>query len=148
MSRAVIIGVGNRLRGDDAVGCLVVDGLAGLAGVALFDTGSSPENYVEPVARLNPARVLIVDACSFGGRPGEYRLFDRAAVEELSYGLLSTHTLPLSLTIEMLVAETGAEVSLLGVQPLQLELGSEPSEPVQAVLPGLVEFCRGWAASA
>lgn len=148
MTRAVLIGVGNRLRGDDAVGCLLIDELAGFEGADLFDTGSTPENYIEPVARLKPGRVMIVDACSFGGRSGEYRLFDRAAVEELSYGLLSTHTLPLSLTIEMLGRETGAEVSLLGVQPLQLEFGGELSEPVRAALPGLAEFCRRWAASA
>ena len=148
MTRAVIIGVGNRLRGDDAVGCLLIDELAGMSGATLFDTGSTPENYLEPVARLKPGRVLIADACSFGGNPGEYRLFGRATVEELSSGLLSTHTLPLSLTIEMLGRETGAGISLLGVQPLQLEFGTDLSQPVRAALPGLAEFCRRWVASA
>jgi hydrogenase 3 maturation protease len=148
VSRAVIIGVGNRLRGDDAVGCIVVDELAGLAGTALFDAGASPENFIEPVARLRPSRILFVDACDFGGEPGAFRRFDRAEFERLGYGLLSTHTLPLHLTAEMLAQETGAAIELLGIQPQAIEFNQPLSGPLRAALPLAVEFCRGWAASA
>ena len=147
MTRSVIIGVGNRLRGDDAVGCAVIDELAGLEGAALFDVGSSPENYIEPVARLKPARILFVDACDFGGKPGEFRLFSRAEFEELAYGLLSTHTLPLHLTAEMLAQETKASIELLGVQPLSIEFNQPLSEPVRSGLPAVAGYCRSWAAT-
>jgi hydrogenase maturation protease len=136
--------VGNRLRGDDAVGPILLDTLAGLDRARLFDVGSTPENYILPIAQLAPARILVVDACDFGARPGEFELFDRSQVERLTYGLLSTHTLPLSLTIEMLVQETDAAVFLLGVQPAAMEFGTELSAPVSAALPALAEFVRRW----
>jgi hydrogenase 3 maturation protease len=143
----VVLGVGNRLRGDDAIGCLVCDELerTGGEGLSVFDCGNTPENFVEPVARLAPRRILVVDCCDFGAEAGEFRLFSRRELEELSYGLLSTHTLPLSLTVELLALETGATIELLGVQPEQIEFGKDLSEPVRRALPALVQFIQNRA---
>jgi len=113
--------------------------------VFILDCGSTPENYIQPVARRNPTRILVVDCCNYGARPGEFRLFRREEVDRLSYGLLSTHTLPLTLTIEMLSLETDATIELLGIQPEQIEFGEDLSEPVQRALPGVVELVRNWA---
>jgi hydrogenase 3 maturation protease len=140
-----VVGVGNRMRGDDAVGPMVIDALAGLEGAALFDAGDAPENYIQPVAKAGPARVLFIDACDFGAVPGEFRLFSRAEVEGLAYGLMSTHTLPLNLTMEMVGQETGAEVCLLGVQPSAIEFAAGLSAAAAAALPRVVEFVRRWA---
>ena len=160
----VVLGVGNRLRGDDAVGCLVCDelkgtvpalpdrGLRGQRGLSpkppdlfVLDCGSAPENYVQPIADRSPERILIIDCCNYGAKPGESRLFSREEVGRLSYGLLSTHTLPLTLTIEMLSLETRAAIELLGIQPERIEFGEDLSEPVQRALPAVVEFVRNWA---
>ena len=143
--RVVILGVGNRLRGDDAVGCVVCDELKDKLASRMIDCGSVPENYVQPVADRNPTRILVVDCCNYGAQPGEFRLFSREEVDRLSYGLLSTHTLPLTLTIEMLSLETGAAIELLGIQPEQIEFGNDLSKPVQRALPAVVEFVRNWA---
>jgi hydrogenase maturation protease len=89
----------------------------------------------------------VIDCCDFGAEAGEFRLFSRKELEELSYGLLSTHTLPLSLTVELLSVETGAAIELLGVQPERIEFGEDVSEPVQRALPAVVEFVRNWAAA-
>jgi len=146
MGRDVVLGIGNRLRGDDAVGSMVIDELRGTVEAELFDGESVPESYIEPIARVKPRRILIVDACAFGGEPGEFRLFDRTALARLAQGSISTHTLPLSLFIELVREQTGAEVWLLGVQPLQLEFGTGLSVPVAQALPQIVRFCREWAA--
>ena len=177
----VVLGVGNRLRGDDAVGCLVCDELgkertlgvkdsrgqvpdAGTVrqgpqrpilessnprphsdSVFVLDCGSTPENYIQPIADRKPHRILVMDCCDFGAKPGEFRLFSREEVDRLSYGLLSTHTLPLTLTIEMLSLETEAAIELLGIQPERIEFGEDLSEPVRRALPAVVEFVRQWA---
>lgn len=177
--RLVVLGVGNRLRGDDAVGCIVCDelgadrdrnspprhqvtksgpepesplGVLGALGgsslgdsVWVIDCGNTPENYIQPVADRNPTRILVVDCCDFGAKPGEFRLFSRAEIEQLSYGLLSTHTLPLTLTVEMLSLETQATIELLGIQPERIEFGEDLSEPVRRALPAVGEFVRDWA---
>ncbi len=163
----VVLGVGNRLRGDDAVGCIVCDQLlsAGHDPISLssgdspvargrspttpalfvIDAGDAPENYIQPVADRRPERILIIDCCDFGGRPGEFCLFSRDEIDRLSYGLLSTHTLPLTLTVEMLSLATKAQIELLGVQPQQMEFGADLSPAVRAALPALVQSIRDWA---
>ena len=142
--KVVVLGVGNRLRGDDAVGCILCDELAGLVGAQVIDCADTPENFVEPVAKLRPRRILVIDCCDFGAEAGEFRLFSRKELEELSYGLLSTHTLPLSLTVELLSVETGAAIELLGIQPERIEFGTDLSPSVRAALPALVERVRDW----
>jgi hydrogenase maturation protease len=110
----------------------------------VIDCADTPENFVEPVAKLRPGRILVIDCCDFGAEAGEFRLFSRQELEELSYGLLSTHTLPLSLTVELLSVETGATIELLGIQPERIEFGADLSPSVQAALPALVERVRDW----
>jgi len=142
---SVVMGVGNRLRGDDAVGSLVVDELGEMDRVRVFDCSTTPENFIGPVAELEPERVLIVDACAFGGRPGEFELFGQEDFERLAAGFLSTHTLPLTMTVELLAASVPARFELLGVQPERIAFGEGLSEPVAAALPELVRFIRRWA---
>ena len=111
----------------------------------VLDCGDTPENYIQTVVVRKPTRILVVDCCDFGAKPGQFRLFSRPEIEQLSYGLLSTHTLPLTLTADMLALETKATIELLGIQPQQIEFGTELSEPVRRALPAVVEFVRSWA---
>jgi hydrogenase maturation protease len=113
--------------------------------VFVFDCGNTPENYLQPIADRKPSRILVVDCCDFGAQPGEFRRFGRLEIEQLSYGLMSTHTLPLTLTIDMLSLETKATIELLGIQPERIEFGEDLSEPVRRALPAVVEFVRQWA---
>ena len=113
--------------------------------VCVVDCGNTPENYIQPVVDRNPARILVVDCCEYGAKPGEFRLFSRPEIEQLSYGLLSTHTLPLTLTIEMLSLQTHATIELLGIQPERIEFGEDLSESVRRALPAVVQFVRDWA---
>ncbi len=145
---AVVLGIGNRMRGDDAVGSLVTDQLSGIQGAQVIDAETAPENHIEPIVRLKPERVLIVDACDFGGRPGEFRLFDRNEIGRLAGGIVSTHTLPLSMTVELLEKRVRAEIRLLGVQPARVEFGETLSEPVARALPELAAFIRQWVDAA
>lgn len=145
MNRVAVLGVGNRLRGDDGVGPIVIDGLreAGL-NEGLFDCGTAPENYIAPALELEPEGVLFVDACAFGGHPGEFRLFSRQEIDELAMALVSTHTLPLAMTVELIALQSPARIALLGVQPAQVEFGLPLSPAVAAALPTIVTAVRDW----
>ena len=138
--KAVVLGIGNRMRGDDAVGSLVAEELKGTPGLGVFDCGTTPENYIEPVVALEPDRILLVDACSFGGRPGEFRLFEREDIERLAAGFVSTHTLPLTMTVVMLEQQTNARIQLLGIQPANVQFGETLSASVASALPDVVRF--------
>jgi len=109
-----IVGVGNRLRGDDAAGPLVLDRLKGKTAAVLIDAGVAPENYLSPIAATAPRCVLIIDAvCS--GRPAGTVDFIRK--DGLSGVAVSTHAIPLSLFISLLRERSDAEVVVLGIQP-------------------------------
>ncbi len=80
----LIIGCGNLLRGDDAVGPVVVRRLLdrGLpAGVEVADGGTSG---MDVAFRMRGAdRVVLVDACTSGGEPGSIYRMRGEDVEQL-----------------------------------------------------------------
>lgn len=128
VGKVCILGVGNRMRGDDGAGSWVAERLAGRVSVPVFDGGTAPENYLEKIAALLPDTVLIIDAADFGGSPGEMRLF---RAEEVGPGGLSTHALSLSLAAEYLRTRGRATVRLLAIQPADAGLGRPMSEAVR-----------------
>ncbi len=121
--RIVFVGVGNRLRGDDGIGPMVIDMLAGRVSHAL-DADSVPENYTGTIKRLKPSAIIFIDALDFGGRPGSVRLIEAPDIQ--AYGA-STHGLSLDVAMEDLEQETGADVFLVGVQPERIGEGEEVS---------------------
>lgn len=122
-----IVGVGNRLRGDDGAGPTVIDQRGANTRGTWIDAGVTPENYLETIARANPVTILIVDAVDFGGSPGECRLLDPADVETL---VISTHAGSLSMIADYMSARVGAEFRVLGIQPKTINIHEALSDPV------------------
>ncbi|MEO0020903.1 MAG: hydrogenase 3 maturation endopeptidase HyCI [candidate division WOR-3 bacterium] len=143
----VIIGIGNPERGDDGVGVHIAEmlGALNLPGIVLIDARTVPENHLGPVIKARPDRILFVDACRFSGEPGEFRLFDRSEFDRLEVAGFSTHTPPLNMIAELLAAETGAEVYLMGIMPSDTRAGTELSPAVRQALPEIVSFITAWA---
>ena len=112
--RLCILGVGNRLRGDDGAGCALVDRVSGQIDAVCLDGGSTPENILEKVVRAEPDTVLIVDAARLGAQPGAARLIDPSA---LAGGSFSTHAVSLEMACDYVRNRCGARVTVLGIQP-------------------------------
>lgn len=129
--RVCILGVGQRMRGDDGAGSWLAERLVGRISAPVFDGGSAPENYLEKVAALKPDTVLIVDAVDFGGAPGECRLF---RAEKVGPGRLSTHAPSLALVAEYLRSRGTMGVALLAIQPSSTNLGQPLSDTVRRVV--------------
>lgn len=149
MGKTIVVGVGNRLRCDDGVGCQIIDLLKegcgkGRTDIEVLDAGTVPENYIEPIIEKNPQRVLFVDACLFGGSPGEFRLFESESFEKLALPNFSTHTLPLNLLAELINVDTGARVYLLGIQPYQRGIGEKLSPVLASALPSILSYIQQW----
>ena len=134
--KVLILGVGNRMKGDDGAGPAVVDKIAGRISADCFDAGVAPENYLEKVAGLKPDTVLLVDAVSFGGKPGEIRLI---APEQIVAGGLSTHVPSLQMAAEYLKARISATTLIAGIQPESLKLGDGLSEAVSKAVDSLAD---------
>jgi len=124
---AVLMGIGNRWRGDDAAGPEVIARLAGRARARCIDAGDAPERHLGEAVEGPPDGILLVDAVDFGGRPGEVALF---GLEDLPATLGTTHDVPLSVLMGYLRAMTGADVLLLGLQPETTDFGRRMSAAV------------------
>lgn len=119
--RVVWIGIGQELRGDDGAGIALVRQLAaGDPAAVCLEAGPTPENCVGAVAARHPDTVLLVDAVDWGGKAGDFRLFEASETDSVDP---STHGFPLSLVMEEIRSRTGARVRLLGIQPESMKLG-------------------------
>jgi len=121
-SKIAILGIGNPLRGDDAVGMEIVKLLKGRVPkkVKLLECETVPENFTRDIKEFNPTHVLMIDAAQFEAEPGEVRL---VPPEKIMGMTLSTHALPLSLLAEVIKDSVNAKVMILGVQPRRIEFG-------------------------
>ncbi len=128
--KVVYMGIGNILRGDDAIGPELVARLSG-KGLCTVDAGTVPENFIRPVARLDPDTVVIVDAVSLDREPGAVELLDRSEI--MGNTGFTTHSLSPVLVMERLEEEAGAKVVMLAIQPGTLEFGA-PLSPEVAIL--------------
>jgi hydrogenase 3 maturation protease len=115
-SKLAVLGVGNPLRGDDALGLEILRLLNGKVprNVRLIESQTMPENFTGEVERFKPSHVLLIDAASFNAKPSVVRL---VPPEDIAGVAVSTHALPLSIFAEVIQKSVKAKVLLLGVQP-------------------------------
>jgi len=129
--KVVYVGIGNILRGDDAVGPELVTRLSE-RGMFTVDAGTVPENHIRSISRLDPDTVVIVDAVHLDREPGAVELLDR---NEIQGGTgFTTHSLSPVLVMERLEKETGASVFLLAIQPESIGFGLPLSPGVAEIL--------------
>lgn len=117
---AVLVGIGQRLCGDDGIGPEIAVRLHGRSVFECVDAGPAPENFLGAIARRRPAMILLVDAVHFHAPAGTVRLF---SAEELAETDASTHGLSPGLLLRLMSERTGAPARLLGIQPHSCELG-------------------------
>jgi hydrogenase 3 maturation protease len=150
MGGTIVLGIGNRLGGDDAAGTCVVDMLnpalrslsAGQGAKALLpseimaiDAGTAPESYTSVIRRHRPDLLILVDAADMGLPPGALRTI---APEKISIVSFSTHHIPLPMFVSY-VKEFCGRVLVVGVQPEQTETGRGISKAVRKSMKKLVE---------
>jgi hydrogenase 3 maturation protease len=130
--RVAVLGIGNDLSGDDAVGVRIARELASRLGPQpdrlVLDAGTAPENFTAPLRRFRPDLVLLVDAAHLSLEPGSIGWVDWQDTDGLSG---STHTLPPSVLAGFLVKDLGCRLALLVIQPAHLEFDRPLSPAVE-----------------
>jgi len=133
-----IVGIGNRLRGDDGVGPEIIKRVENpLPSLLLFDVGEVPENYLGKIVKQKPDAIVFIDAVDFDAPPGTIKVIETDDIRNES---LSTHNVSLNLVAEYLQRETSADIFLLGIQPETTEFGREISRPVREGLEKIVKM--------
>lgn len=135
-NRVLVLGVGNRLRGDDAVGSLLAEKIPESQNLQAIDAGDAPENYLGVIEAANPQIILLVDALDFGGSPGDVAFF---GLDQLGQTAMSTHGIGLPLLFRALEILPAPEVIVLGIQPGQTAFGSQLTVQVQKTVEILLE---------
>jgi hydrogenase maturation protease len=143
VARIAVIGIGNVLTGDDAVGPYVVKVLEAShelpPDVELLDAGTPGLDLTAYLAGLEA--VVIVDAVKARGAPGELKLYDREALLKKSPVLaMSPHEPGVreALMNGDFMGVTPKVVRLVGVIPGAVDLGCELSPAVRAAVPRAV----------
>ena len=146
MSRTVVIGLGNPILGDDAVGLRVARALAaelsGVAGVVIKELHAGGLRVMDALAGFE--RAVIVDAMHTGAlRPGSVRRLGLGQLGE-ARNLASTHdtNLPTALALgAMLGLPMPREVTVFGIEALEREtFGETLSAAVQRSVPRAVRL--------
>ena len=110
----LIMCIGNRDGGDDAIGPYVADKLREeQINWVVLDCGVTPENYTSVVKQHNPQHLIIVDAVDMGLEPGELRIVPKEKIGRMH---ISTHGIPISVLIDYLEQYIG-KISFIGIQP-------------------------------
>lgn len=122
-NNTVIVGIGNTIKGDDGIGPYIAAKIKGS-----INTGTVPENYIQKIINQHPDKIIIIDAVDFGGKPGEVKRFKEIDSANIS---ISTHNMPPELFLSLIRQQTGADITIIAIQPKQLKLGAPLSEEVK-----------------
>lgn len=143
----IVIGVGNRDRGDDAVGPLVVDHLG--SSLPCFESNGDPSALISLFER--DSEVIIVDAMVTGNTPGTIASAGvpgagEPGVELSGHG--STHGFGVFEALELARAlgSLPPRVTLVGVEACSFDPGSGLSPEVESAIQRTVELILRWAA--
>jgi len=114
--RVAVVGIGDEDSPVDRLGMVAARELArsAIPGIRVFFAGTVPESMTGPLRKFHPDHVLFLDAADMGNPPGTVAVIDP---ERISAGHVSTHALPLSAVMEFIAGDTGAKVTLVGIQP-------------------------------
>ncbi len=114
--KTLIMCIGNRFGGDDSVGPYIADNLRKIQNIHVIDCGIIPENYTSIVKKLNPEKLIIIDAADMNLSPGEIRIISKEKICKMH---ISTHNIPISLLINYL-EKFIKKIYFIGVQPKKM----------------------------
>jgi hydrogenase 3 maturation protease len=120
--RVAVVGVGNIMRRDDAVGVEIVKLLQNRVSlnVLLVEAETMPENYIDQIVDFHPSHVLILDSGLIGEKPGNAKL---SAPTNNMKAAVSSHMLPLQVFCAYLEKAINAKILMLIIQPKDTEIG-------------------------
>lgn len=142
VEKLMVLGIGNELRGDDAVGVLVARHLKRFNGdrFEAVECGVLLESCIEYAFEKRPSHILITDAFPDGKR---LILLDLTDLE--SRTPVSTHSIPIPLLLGAFEQPAGTSIKILGVGVEHFELGTMVSDEYRAIAEKVASIIHGTA---
>ncbi len=138
----LVLGLGNPLMGDDGLGLRALARLRQeweVEGADLVDGGTWGMNLLPLIE--DTARLLLLDAIDVGAAPGTLVELERDEIPRLFARKLSPHEVDLRevLALAELRGTLPREMAALGLQPRDVELGTELTPEVAAGMAALLD---------
>lgn len=139
--KLAMLGVGSELRGDDGVGPYLSEKLSGFNSESFLSINGDlvPENFTRDLRKFQPDNIIIIDAAFMGKSAGDIEI---VKINELTGISFSSHSMPLSVLGKYLSQEIGANVYILGIQPIYIDFGSELSLEVRKSADKIFEMIK------
>ena len=145
-AKAAFVGIGSEIRGDDAVGVVIINRLEELSRISREDYtagtqmvkavhesplgakdadnprcifingGSAPENILGEIRKFHPEIIVFIDAALLGCAPGTVRVIDTRR-EKISGVSFCTHSLPLAIIANYIRQTVPCEIYVIGIEP-------------------------------
>lgn len=136
-----MIGVGNLLLKDEGIGIHTVRALEAMnlpPDIKIVDGGTSPD--LMTCTRAGD-RLIIIDAARAGGAPGTIYRFHPGDLDPGREPAISLHELglPQSLQLMSLTGSAPGEITIIGVEPQEIDWGLELSAELQRKVPEIVQ---------
>lgn len=147
----IVIGVGNRFRGDDAVGIRVVERLG--PSVTCFESDGDPSNLI--VLFGSDPEVVVVDAVQSGSVPGtvtttEISLAHDAPSQTPLRSQRSTHGFGVFEALELarILGTIPSRLTVIGVEGANFSAGAELSPELETAVEEVADLILRLAAEA
>ncbi|MCS7163703.1 MAG: hydrogenase 3 maturation endopeptidase HyCI [Thermodesulfovibrio sp.] len=126
--KILIAGIGNPLRGDDAVGSYIIKRLVNdRINAVLVDCEDQLERFIEKIIQHKPETIIFIDALHMNQKPGSVAFLTEENLENIR---VSTHQGNLSMCIKYIKARIKTKVFIIGIQPENTDFGKPISEKV------------------
>ena len=139
----VVLGVGNILLTDEGLGVHVVEDLKAnytfTPQISLIDGGTMGMELLTYMRGMK--KILLIDAVNGGEAPGTIYAFPHRELEQYFTDHISVHEVGMQdiLRIRAIQENPLEDAIVIGVEPESLDVGFEPSAPVQKALPEVKE---------
>jgi hydrogenase maturation protease len=148
----LIIGIGNSLMTDDGAGIHVIEALQRCDlpdNIELMDGGTLGFTLLESVE--NADRLIVVDAANLGAAPGAVQLFENEAMDAYLSSCRRSSVHEVNLMDVMSAAKFRGtmprDYAMVGIQPAEVDWGSEPTQAVARGVQEAVEIVLGMVAA-
>jgi len=132
----LIVGVGNRLLGDEGAGLHIIDRLSRMPIPSHVDVVDCGCDLLSLASYANkPRKIIVIDAMRAGGKPGSVYRFDYAELGATQSQVRSAHQLKTLETLELLKHVypdlCDCQITLIGVEPQTIGLSIDLSREVR-----------------
>jgi hydrogenase 3 maturation protease len=134
--KKAIISIGNPLKSDDNIGNLIVDKIKKFykdKDYYFFKGGMNPENFIEPLKKINPDVIFFIDVAIFEGEVGDVKLFRLDDIIDIN---ISSHYFPITIFKQYFPE---VKLVLIGIKPKIISFSESLSPELKKRLKEIIQ---------